>query len=134
MFGTGINRFPHLALSDAVVPGKTTYCNHAHSNYLQILATTGIIGTVAYLYLLFASLLAALRAAEPSPESIQNKSAEAAAFDQVLGLGVLIVIVSLMVSGLFEYNFGTGQVRLAEWFVLALIPIQSRSFKGSSKS
>jgi len=28
---------------------------------------------------------------------------------------------ALMVAGIFEYNFGTAQVRLAQWFVLAML-------------
>jgi hypothetical protein len=30
-------------------------------------------------------------------------------------------LISLMVAGIFEYNFGTGQVRLAQWFLLSLL-------------
>jgi hypothetical protein len=31
----------------------------------------------------------------------------------------MAALASLMVAGIFEYNFGSGQVRLAEWFCLA---------------
>lgn len=30
-------------------------------------------------------------------------------------------MVSLAVAGIFEYNFGSGQVKLIQWFLLALL-------------
>ena len=45
-----------------------------------------------------------------------------------IALGIAGGTIALMVSGLFEYNFGTAQVRLMQWFVLGMlikVPIDS---------
>ncbi len=41
--------------------------------------------------------------------------------DKAIALSIMCATVSLSVSGIFEYNFGTGPVRLPQWFVVALI-------------
>jgi len=38
-----------------------------------------------------------------------------------IAVGLFAALVSLTIAGLAEYNFGTGQVRLALWFALALL-------------
>ncbi|HNG21393.1 MAG TPA: hypothetical protein PLI59_19550, partial [Candidatus Obscuribacter sp.] len=40
-------------------------------------------------------------------------------YDSGLYLGLLAALASLMVAGIFEYNFGAASVRLAQWFCLA---------------
>ncbi len=103
----GPSHFPSITdIPEALVPGKSTDLNHAHSNYLQILATLGIIGFVAFMALLVFSLRAAL---QQSP---------GIGWPGGVGLGTFGALVSLMVAGIFEYNFGAGQVKLAEWFLL----------------
>jgi O-antigen ligase len=111
-FGVGIRRFPHFDIPEAIVPGRSKDLNHAHSNYVHILTTTGLAGLVAYLWLWFAAAGRALGAFKTAT----------APFEKALALGVFGGTVALMVSGAFEYNFGTSQVRLAQWFVLAMLP------------
>ena len=41
--------------------------------------------------------------------------------DAAIALGVFGSLISLMVAGLFEFNFGTGNVRLMQWFVMGLM-------------
>lgn len=125
-FGTGILKFPRFHIPEALVPGRSLYLDHAHSNYLHLLATTGLIGTTAYLWLCWSMLHLAwlnMRIWEQSKvELTQSKiSPEVPGF----GLGILGAMVSLMVAGIFEYNFGTGQVRLTQWFVLAMLTCTS---------
>ncbi len=50
IFGIGIRHFPHLRIEEALKQGHVAL-DHAHSNYLHILATNGLIGMSAYLYL-----------------------------------------------------------------------------------
>jgi hypothetical protein len=75
-----------------------------------MLATTGILGLLSYLWLSFAAIRLAW---------INYRYA--IGFDRSLGLGIMGGLISLMVAGIFEYNFGTGQVRLAQWFLLSLL-------------
>ena len=123
LFGVGIRNFPHHVIPEALGQGHAAI-DHAHSNYMQILATTGAVGFAAYIYLwfsvfttIFAGLpLATLRS---RPESLLQ--AEDWALERGINLGVLAGVVSLMVSGIFEYNFGTSQVRMAQWFLFAML-------------
>ncbi|MBA3857348.1 MAG: hypothetical protein C0507_10615 [Cyanobacteria bacterium PR.3.49] len=109
IFGCGVKRFPKLQAATAM-PEKG-YFDHAHSNYLHVLATTGVIGLAAYLY-----LLAVILKTTTSLSKLHQAN-----FNGAIALGLLAATVALCVSGLFEYNFGTGHVRLTYFFVLAFL-------------
>jgi len=117
IFGVGATRFPKIAMKDAIVPGRSEFLDHAHSNYFQVLSTTGVVGMAAYLYLCLTMLVNGWR-------HFKAKPVQAFYFnyvDRAVGLSVLAMVISLMISGIFEYNFGTGPVRLPMFFVLALL-------------
>lgn len=118
--GVGIKNFPHLPM-DTAMPGKG-YFDHAHSNPLHILATTGIVGLAAYVYLIFKifSLANSLTRTEISNE-ISEEGKGQKIFDRAIAVGLLATTAALFISGLFEYNFGTGHVRLTYFFVLAYL-------------
>jgi O-antigen ligase len=110
IFGVGPSHFPRITdIPEALVPGRSTDFNHGHSNYFHILATLGIVGFSPFLCLLIVSLRTALR-----------QSAHGA-WSSGVGLGTFGALVSLLVAGLFEYNFGAGQVKLAQWFLLGAL-------------
>ncbi len=114
MFGVGIRRFPHFNISEAIVPGVSKDLNHAHSNYFHVLTTTGFTGFAAFLGLfgwLFLSGSRRLAAYRSAGDSLSSG----------LALGLMSGVVSMSVSGIFEYNFGTAQIRLAQWFLLGLL-------------
>ncbi|CAN5608546.1 hypothetical protein BH10CYA1_BH10CYA1_12230 [soil metagenome] len=94
--------------------------DHAHSNYLQSLTTTGLIGFLVYLWLCLASLRLAWQKIKQAPVDD--------GLDKAIGLGILGGTLSLMLAGIFEYNFGTGNVRLAQWFLLAMLTAQQSWF------
>jgi len=123
IFGVGIRQFPHMYIPEALQQGHLAL-DHAHSNYLHILATTGLVGFCAYLYLWFTALkLSYLEQKNPAYTNI----------DQGIYLGIFAGVVSLAVSGLFEYNFGTAQVRLAEWFLLAMLIVSIQSAQSQTE-
>jgi O-antigen ligase len=130
LFGVGLRKFPHLYIPEALVPGQARYLGHAHSNYLQMLATTGLFGFGMYCWLICASIkLAVSQFLAPDPGSLGPVGAikRKLGVRQAIGLGLTGALVSLAVAGIFEYNFGTSQVRLAEWFLLALLVPPCRS-------
>src|SRR5262249_31950693 len=105
----------HFDFPEAIVPGHSKDLNHAHNNYLHILATTGMFGLITYLWLWLVVLTTSVRtykkvAGQPGDGTHSS-----------LALGVFGATVALMVAGIFEYNFGTAQLRLAQWFVLAML-------------
>lgn len=110
--GVGIRRYPHFNVPEAIVPGHSIDLNHAHSNYIHILTTTGLAGLTAYCLLWISALALIVRAYRGCTSF----------FDRALALGIFGGTVALIVSGIFEYNFGASQVRLAQWYLLALLP------------
>lgn len=125
IFGCGVRNFPRVHTDfQAVELHGESFLAHGHSNYLHILATTGIVGFTIFIWLLFASVRLAWQQAQV--QRIRDVlTGRALAFKRSVGLGMFGALISLAVAGIFEYNFGTGQVRLAEWFLLAmLVPIQ----------
>lgn len=110
LFGIGFRRFPHFNIPEAIVPGRSVDINHAHSNYMQVLATTGILGLVSYLWLSLCMLLAAWK-----------NFCNSVSFERALALGIFGGTIALLVAGAFEYNFGTASVRLMQWFLLAML-------------
>ena len=128
VFGIGACRFPRFAIAEAIVPGRSKDLNHAHSNYLQILCTTGIVGFLAFMWMNVASFILALRVFFTR----HDKDSESETKERALALGILGGIVALMISGIFEYNFGTSQVRQAEWLALGML-VSPRK-QGASKT
>ncbi len=110
--GVGPRDFPKIDIPEAIVPGESTHLVHAHCNILHMMATMGTVGLLAFLYLELSTLIVAVR-------TWFSKNGDL--FHRAIGLSVLGGIVSLMVAGLFEYNFGTGHVRLMHWFALAML-------------
>jgi O-antigen ligase len=108
-FGLGIRRFPHYDISEAIVPGKSIDINHAHSNIFHLGTTIGVVGLLSYLWIMVAAAIASIA-------EIRRKTQYSS-----IALGVFGGIIALFVSGLFEYNFGTSQVRLAQWLILAML-------------
>ncbi|HEY9785332.1 MAG TPA: O-antigen ligase family protein [Candidatus Obscuribacterales bacterium] len=121
LLGVGVRAFPHLYIAEAAIPGYKSFLDHAHSNYFHVLATTGAAGFLVYLWLLLATVKESFGLARKKV----GEDEAPGQFDSALALGVFGAVVSLAVSGIFEYNFGTGQVRLTQWFVIALLA-QSR--------
>ncbi|MGH9550887.1 MAG: O-antigen ligase family protein, partial [Terriglobales bacterium] len=116
VLGCGPRNFPHVYIPEALVPGQARYLAHAHSNYLHALATTGVVGFCFFIWLSLASLKLAF-------DQFINPESK---FRRGVGLGLFAGLISLAIAGFFEYNFGTGQVRLAQWYLLAfLIPRRS---------
>ena len=72
---------------------------HLHDTFLQIAAERGIPCLIILLWFFYEALLDGMvRARSPSPR------------ERALGYGAVASTVGLMVSGLFEYNFGDSEV------------------------
>lgn len=129
--GVGVRHFPKISMPGATAhESESSYLVHAHNNYLHILSTMGIIGLVSFLYLQIMMLIVAFK-------EWRAKTSSDVAFEGLLrrgiGLGAIGGIVSLMVAGLFEYNFGTGHVRLIHWFVLGMLNLNLLSIAGKNE-
>ena len=119
LFGIGIRNFPHHVIPEALGQGHAAL-DHAHSNYMHILATTGLVGACAYIYLWISVILTALANCKDAGHAltVNNKSWSV---ESGINFGILAGVIALLVSGIFEYNFNTAQIRLAQWFFLAML-------------
>jgi O-antigen ligase len=108
--GIGPRRFPRIEMPVAIVPDHSKDLNHAHSNYFQMLATLGVLGFAAFIYLLASQFFVSYR----QSRLIDPRSAG-------IGLGLFGAFISLSIAGLFEYNFGSGQVKLVQWFLTGML-------------
>jgi O-antigen ligase len=116
VFGVGIMHYPRFDVPEAIVPGRSKDLNHAHSNYFQMLTCLGVLGFAAYL-MLWLWILTSLG----QGYIISRDTASSAGLpERSLILGLFATTTALLVSGCFEYNFGTAQVRLAQWFLLSM--------------
>ena len=114
IFGVGWMKFPHFDIKEAIVPGVSKDLNHGHSNYVHILTTTGIVGLTSYLILL-------LWIAAASLKKLKTAVAEHDRFQVGIAISIFACNIAMASSGIFEYNFGTAQVRLAQWFLFSLL-------------
>jgi len=93
---------------------------HLHSNFFHTLATLGIVGTFAILFLFLRILLVHLSVL---------KKLRAVPFASSYFLGAVGVYVSFLAAGLTEYNFGDHEVITLVWFTLAISIAFSKSLK-----
>ncbi len=130
--GTSLMRFGSIHAHSAM-PDKG-YFDHAHSNYLHMLAATGVVGFTAYIYLLFMIFSTTAKLSKPLVlEGLSEKEVEPLKFKRSIAVGLLAASVSLAVSGLFEFNFGTGHVRLTYFFFLAFLGLNAQSMRSQEK-
>lgn len=133
IFGTSLIRFGVIHAKSAM-PDKG-YFDHAHSNYLHMLAATGIVGFAAYMYLLFMTFaITAKLSKSHSLEGLSEREVEQLQFDRSIAIGLLAASTSLAVSGLFEFNFGTGHVRLTYFYWLAFLAVNTYDKSQSMRS
>jgi putative inorganic carbon (hco3(-)) transporter len=105
----GIKRvYPQLVPPE----GLRRSTSHLHNTPLQIAAERGVIGFAAWLWIFVAFVRRAStvwRRLPPEPPG-----------DRALVLGSLAAVVTFLVAGLFEYNFGDTEVLMVAMALMAL--------------
>ncbi len=100
--------YPSVATPEAMRHSTS----HLHNTPLQITVERGVLGLVAWLWIFVACLARGLAVLRRLPAS--------AAADRALVLGSLAAVVTFLVGGLFEYNFGDTEVLLVALAFMAL--------------
>ena len=96
---------------------------HLHNNFIMILATTGIIGFLAFTGFFFVLIARQLRLLKQFKAG--NK--------KLLTFGSLLVVVSFLTAGIFEWSFGDHEV-MTVFFFLVSVPFILAKEEKSDKS
>ena len=105
----GVKReYPRYALPEAVKQRT----GHVHSTPLQILVERGVLGLAAWLLIWAAFLTRCVGLLRRLPAEAQPERA--------LVAGCLASMVSFLVAGLSEYNWGDSEVVMVAWALMAL--------------
>jgi O-antigen ligase len=90
---------------------------HLHNNLIQVAAERGLPALLAFLWFVGASLCLAIR-------ELRGTSGRGTA--RALAAGALAVLLSGLVAGLFEYNFGDSEFQMLFLFAMSIPPILKR--------
>ncbi|HEY7696945.1 MAG TPA: hypothetical protein VIE88_00945, partial [Vicinamibacteria bacterium] len=105
-----------------VEPDASRHDNpHLHNNLVQVAAERGLPALLAFLWFVGASLYLALR---------ELRNAPGAGTARALAAGALAVLLSGVVAGLFEYNFGDSEFQMLFLFAMSVPPILARERLG----
>jgi putative inorganic carbon (hco3(-)) transporter len=110
--GVGPGQVKNLYPSVATAEAMRHSTSHLHNTPLQILVERGVIGLAIWLWIFVAFLVRGTARLRRLPVEASG--------DRALVLGSLAAVVTFLVAGLFEYNFGDTEVLLV---VLALMAV-----------
>jgi O-antigen ligase len=115
VFGVGLGNFVHLYGSDVIGSFMPPEIVEVHNIYLQLLAETGLVGFVAFFYLVVQSWRQARGQWRCSLDFL----------DRALAFGVLGALLSVLVHG-FVGGILEGQIATLLWVLLALLVASGR--------
>jgi O-antigen ligase len=123
---TGVGLQDLHALYDRYrLPGATEPAGHLHNTLIQIAATMGVPGLMAFVWLYGAMLASAARGLG---RALRGRSLGAG-----LRLGVTAALAGFLVAGLFEWNFGDEEL-LHLLYTLAGLAWASRSWEAAESA
>jgi O-antigen ligase len=108
LVGIGFGQFKELYQSQYISPlAKEPNLPHAHNNFMQFLAETGIVGLTGFIYLFWTVLR-------------KSYTLYAAKLGEDIFLAIFLSTIGLLVQGMTEYDFGDIQVMHTYWLIVAL--------------
>ncbi|MCI0473644.1 MAG: O-antigen ligase family protein [Ignavibacteria bacterium] len=110
VLGTGENEITRIYKSYKT-PEFHGEGSHFHSNYIMILVTTGITGLLLYLAFWISLLSYLIR---DFRNYVNNN-------DKNLILGIILSVISLHISGIFEWNFGDWEVMTVMYYLISIM-------------
>ena len=110
VFGVGPEQVEaeFLSYKPAEMPLPRAWYGHLHNNFLQLAAERGIPCLMFWLWMILEVFLASLSLA-------RSPTGEA----RTLGHSAIAITIGLLVSGLFEFNFGDSEVVMLYLFMIA---------------
>ncbi len=117
--GIGIDNYENYAFRDRSSPKEIITTCHAHSNYSQFLSERGILGLLAYFFLLFSIFKEGIL--------IIRARLRCNPFAVFVTYGLLMAFVSWIISGVSEYTYGDSELVMLFWFLVALLSIINKN-------
>ena len=108
------------------LPEAREAVGHLHNNFVQVAATMGALGLLAFLYWIFAMLKSQVRSYRKVPGNER--------FMKSVVLGALAAYTGFLVNGLFEWNFGDSEVIMLVWLFAGLALATERLLEEGSAS
>jgi putative inorganic carbon (HCO3(-)) transporter len=108
------------------LPEAREVVGHLHNNFVQVAATMGSLGLLAFLYWIFAMLKSQVRSYRKVPGNER--------FMKGVVLGGLAAYTGFLVNGLFEWNFGDSEVIMLVWLFTGLALATERLLEEGSAS
>ena len=118
LFGFGVNNF-QIAYNQYAIPSQITSweMDNAHNSLLHILTTTGLLGLLAYLYLMFSIIVNAI------------KNGRFNFYDQEYGLSGIIFIVPIFFAGYFIHQLFWFDFHEVYILIMIMISVMNVSIK-----
>jgi O-antigen ligase len=111
VFGLGFGRYQRVARPYYDRHPLADRRSHAHNNFLQIAAESGLVGLAAFTLL----FVTALRYGAETVRDARDPDVRATA------LGACLALTGFLVGGLTQYTFGDNEVAVAMWASLAVL-------------
>ena len=99
-------------------PSLPSTHQHMHNNILNVTAETGLLGGCCFIWIIFAAIQIGFRIWRRNHTDTHSYLNRSFGF---LGLGFALSVLSWQTSGLVEYNFGDGEVRLMALAVMGTL-------------
>lgn len=98
------------------LPKEFYMLSHLHSNFIHLLAERGVLGLIAFLWLVAVFFYYSIKKAR----NVSND-------EKFFILGCIFGIFGFFLSGLSEYSYGDSEVQMTMWFLMALTFYRSRA-------
>lgn len=115
LFGVGVGNFEHHALPLTKDLNFLWCHSSAHNIFLHTLATRGIIGFFAFVFLWYSILKSLLKRIRFSKDNL----------GYTLNVGVFAAFCALLFAGLFETNFNDSEVIMMSWLLLGISKVSN---------
>lgn len=109
VLGVGLGQYKENFHKKYILPEAKERQNHAHNNFLQMLAENGIIGFIGFMSLILYFII------NPFKRFLETSSPYA--------LMISMSMLALVLQGLTEYNFGNSAVMKCMWLLMGCLVV-----------
>lgn len=129
ILGSGVETFAYSYYQDRPIEHNSIsewdfLYNKAHNEFLNFLATTGIVGLISYLLIIITPILSGLLNIQKSSKNISNNNV-----DQVITIGLIGSIIGISLSNFFGFSTVMANVLLFLFFAILSVITDTKNIK-----